>query len=373
MRQTSTIGTDSRRPASVVAGLLAMILMPGLALGAADEVTAFSKVRFPQDVKLPLEVSVGMVVVDFARISAREESFDIQGYLNLSWRVPSLAGKGARRMFREDLWAPNIDFVNALEPVKTQNETAFHVSDDGLVEARVRFTGKFASPLDLRRFPIDEQHLEVHVEPFSRTVDEIVFRVNPARIGRYDSAFLSDWEILDVRARTSTNRQTSLDQTRPRFTLTIDVRRRSTFYIWRVLIPLVLLVAASWGIFWVDPNQLQPQISTAVAVLLSIVIFNITIDFALPKVAYLTFIDAHALMSYFFMLLSIVTVFRVHHRLNTRGIEPARSLQRWARVVFPTAYLIVFLTEAVVFLVLSVPDQATAPVTIPPATSSSAK
>ena len=74
-------------------------------------------------------------------------------------------------MFRDELWAPNIDFVNALEPVKLQNEAAFHVSDDGLVEERVRFSGRFASPLDLRRFPLDEQHLEVHIEPFERTVE----------------------------------------------------------------------------------------------------------------------------------------------------------------------------------------------------------
>ncbi len=282
----------------MAAGLWVMVL-PGLALGAtADEVSSFSKVRFPQDVKLPLEISVGVVLIDFARINAREESFDIQGYMNLSWRVPSLAGKGNRRMFRDELWSPNIDFANAVEPVKVQNEAAFHVSDDGLVEERVRFTGKFTSPLDLKRFPLDEQQLEVHIEPFSRTVDEVVFKVNESRVGRYETAFLSDWEIGEVHARCSTTRLTPLDQTRARFTLVIDVRRKSTFYVWRVLLPLVLLVVASWGVFWVDPIQLQPQISTVVAVLLSIVIFNITIDFALPKVAYFTFVDSHALMSY---------------------------------------------------------------------------
>ncbi len=347
MRRRSTSGVR-RWSGAGMAALLA--LMPGPAPGAAaDEVSAFTKVRFPHDVRLPLEISVGVVLVDFARINAREESFDIQGYLSLSWRVPSLAGKGKRRMFREELWAPNIDFVNALEPVKVQNEAAFHVSDDGLVEERVRFSGKFASPLDLKRFPLDEQHLEVHIEPFERDVGEVVFRVDRARVGRYDGAFLSDWEIGGVHARCTTSRHTSLDQTRARFTLIIDIHRRSTFYIWRVVLPLILLVVASWGVFWVDPAQLQPQISTVVAVLLSIVVFNITIDFALPKVAYFTFIDSHALISYFFMLLSIATVFLTHHRLNRRGVEAARAVQDRARLAFPVSYLIVFLVEAAGF------------------------
>ena len=153
-----------------------------------------------------------------------------------------------------------------------------------------------------------------------------------------------------MRAAVQDNRYSALDQTRSRFTLTIQVQRRSTFYIWRVLTPLSLLVIASWGVFWVDPNQLQPQISTVVAVLLSMVVFNITIDFALPKVAYLTFIDTHSMISYFFMVGSIIAVFVIHHRINTRGLEAAKVIQRRCRIAFPMAYALVFLAEVAFFL-----------------------
>ncbi len=354
------------RPGLVVCAVL-MVLPAVAARGAADDLSTFTKIPFPPDAARPMEISVGMILVDFARINAREESFDISGYLSLSWKVPSLAGKGRRRMLRDDLWAPNIDFVNALEPVRLQNEVAFHVENDGTVEERIRFSGKFATLLDLRRFPFDEQHLDVLIEPFERSVDEVVFRVEPKRVGRYETAFLSDWDILGVRARVATNRQTTLDETRSRFILTIDVGRRSTFYLWRVLTPLILLVVASWGIYWVDPAQIQPQISTAVAILISVVVFNMTIDFALPKVAYLTFIDFHALMSYAFMLASIEMVFRIHHRLNTRGIEVARRVQRRARVLFPVAYVLAFTIEATFFLVIAGHNQAAEPVALPPA------
>src|SRR3954451_4634242 len=67
------------RSYACVAGLVVL----GLASGSlADEVTSFSKVRFPEDVKRPLPISIGMVLIDFARINAREESFDIQGYMH---------------------------------------------------------------------------------------------------------------------------------------------------------------------------------------------------------------------------------------------------------------------------------------------------
>ncbi len=373
----STADSGSRprwtgRRLAAVTGLLALLHAVGPWASAGDDVTSFSRVRFPAEVKLPLEVSVGAVLVDFARINAREESFDIQGYLNLSWRAPSLAGKGNRRMFREDVWAPNIDFVNAIEPVKVQNELSFHVSNDGVVEERVRFSGKFSATLDLKRFPLDEQHLEVQIEPFSRNVNEIIFRIDPARVGRYDDAFLSDWELGQVRGRISTTRHALLEESRSRFTLVIDIRRQSTFYIWRVLVPLVLVVAASWGVFWVDPTQLQPQISTAVAILISIVVFNITIDFALPKVAYFTFVDSHALTSYFFMLTSIGAIFLIHHRLNQRGLDAAKALQRRARRLIPSAYLVVFSLEILNFWVIGTDPPRPAVITPRPASNAPA-
>ena len=346
MRWKST-GRAGGWKAGAARGLLVLLISALAPAMATDEVTTFTKVRFPPDVKLPLEISVGVVLVDFARINAREESFDIQGYLNLSWRVPSLAGKGDRRMFRDDLWAPNIDFVNAVEPVKTQNEAVFHVSDDGMVEERVRFTGKFSSPLDLKRFPLDEQHMEVHIEPFSRTVDEIVFKINESRVGRYDTAFLSDWEIGEVHARCSTSRHTSLDQTRARFKLIIDVRRRST-------VLHLAGAAAAWSCWWpprggvlqVGPGAAPaPRSARSMAVLLSIVIFNITIDTPCRRSPISPSSDTHALMSYSFMITSIGTVLLIHHRLNVRGVDAARSIQRRARVAIPTGYLVVFLVE----------------------------
>ena len=65
---------------------------------------------------------------------------------------------------------------------------------------------------------------------------------------------------------------------------------------------MTLLAFASWTVFWFEPTNLQPQISTSLAILLSFVTFNYAIDFSLPKVAYLTFIDRYILTSFAFVL-----------------------------------------------------------------------
>jgi hypothetical protein len=71
----------------------------------------------------------------------------------------------------------------------------------------------------------------------------------------------------------------------------------------------------------------------------------------LPWVASFTYIDSHALVSSFFMLMTIAAVFLTHHRLNRRGVEAARAVRHKMRVAFPASELIVFLVEAASFFI----------------------
>jgi hypothetical protein len=113
----------------------------------------------------------------------------------------------------------------------------------------------------------------------------------------------------------------------------------SALLVWRVLVTMTLLVVASWTVFWFEPTKLQPQISTALAILLSFVTFNYAIDFSLPKVTYLTFIDRYTLTSFAFVPSVTFLVATIHVLLKAIGEERAMRLQTKARWAFPPAYL----------------------------------
>src|SRR5205085_12396835 len=98
----------------------------------------------------------------------------------------------------------------------------------------------------------------------------------------------------------------------PRFTKEVEVDRRATFYVWRVMIPLFFLALVPWAAFWFEPVGLQPQISTCLASLIALVTFNFAIDFSLPKLVYLTLIDKHALIGFMFVVLSVAAVSMIH-------------------------------------------------------------
>ncbi len=114
--------------------------------------------------------------------------------------------------------------------------------------------------------------------------------------------------------------------------------------------PLTLLVLTSWVVYRFDPTNLQPLISTTVAILLNVIMFNFSIDFTLPKVSYLTFIDTYAVTSFLFMLIGMLLVTKVHLTCLSDGADAARALQRKILRVIPLAYFGAILAEVLFFL-----------------------
>ena len=299
-------------------------------------------VRWPGEGGKKVEISIGIVVVEFARINLREESFDMAGYLDTSWTDPSLALKpdekpaGVRRYRPGQIWAPALEFVNAVEQVAAEREGDLYVDEDGGVTQRVRFSHKFQSAMHLQRFPFDRQSMTIVVAPFDPTARDLILVEAPGRVRQLEEASVPDWNIVGIEARIAESK--GGDPADRRFLSVVEVRRQSTFYIWRVLVPLTLLEFASWTVFWFEPTNLEPQISTSLAILLSFVTFNFAIDFSIPKVAYLTFIDRYTLTSFGFVLSVIFLVAAIHVLLKAKGEEHATRWQTKARWAFPSAY-----------------------------------
>src|SRR5260221_10567976 len=104
------------------------------------------------------------------------------------------------------------------------------------------------------------------------------------------------------------------------------------------MLPLSLLAVVAWAAFWFEPVGLQPQISTCMAALISLVAFNFAIDFSLPKVSYLTLIDKHALIGFGFVAAAVAAVTMIHVAVTQKRMDSAYRIQRAARWTFLPAY-----------------------------------
>lgn len=306
---------------------------------------------WPGDEGKTVEVRLGIYLIEFARLNSRDETFDVTGYLDVSWVDPSLALKpgepshGVRRFSSHAIYRPELGFVNAVEP-QAEHQGDVYVDDGGRVSERLRFAHKFSSNLDLLRFPFDRQIVSVRVAPFEPFASNLELVVDPAKVGKSSTASVTDWSLLGIDA--TIRRVDPTDHEDVEFVLEVALQRRYTFYFWRVMLPMILMVCASWATLWFEIPNIQPQISTGVSVLLSMVTFNYSIDFSLPKVHYLTFFDKFTLAS-FLMVLAVIPLVTILHLLSLRGqFVLATKLQRLSRMAFPVAY---FLSLAIIVFV----------------------
>jgi len=350
-----TIGPRLRAFRVLAASALALAAGPTPPASGADHPELTPQLRlegihWPGENGRQIRVAIGIYLVDFARINLREDSFDMAGYLDTTWVDPTLAlkpgeARGRVRRYRPgQVWSPALEFVNAAEQVSSEREGDLYVADDGRATQRVRFSHKFQSQLDLKRFPFDAQTLAVIVAPFDPFAEDIELVVDEHRVGKFPDVSVTDWDIEAVGARTEQAPGEGAGDMRVLFE--VKVRRRYTFYVWRVLVPMTLLVIASWTVFWFEPVNLQPQISTGLAILLSLVTFTYAIDFSLPKVAYLTFIDRYTLTSFAFVLMAIFAVSAIHVIIRNKGVEGVARLRAVARLAFPIGFALAVAANA---------------------------
>jgi hypothetical protein len=214
---------------------------------------------------------------------------------------------------------------------------------DGAVKYAERFSVAATSEFVLRSFPFDSQTLELVIRPyvgerkdFSLIADRRRTRVVP-EFKTYSS--LASWDLrgFDVRAATA---QGADGEPVPEVRFQISLKRKSAFYVYKVIIPLLLMVALSWAVFWVDPVDLATQVQIAVTTVLTIIAFAFAISASLPRVPYLTFIDAFFLSCYVFVFIAIIELMSVHLSHRTRGAELAVRIRRHSRWAVPLAFLI---------------------------------
>jgi hypothetical protein len=293
----------------------------------------------------PVDVAIGFYIIDFARVTSREESFDATGYLELSWHdsrvAPPTPAEPAlvRRLDAARIWTPRIFFENALEQPRYHDAAIVESDARGLITSWTIISCKFSAPMDLHRFPFDRQRLTVRIGSF-QDESTVRFAVKPELVEVGEDAFLTDWSIVSASAKVDSRCYVRGQEKYGRYVYGVDVRRRWTFYVWRVMLPLTLLTMVSWAAFWFEPVGLQPQISTCMGSLIALVAFNFAIDFSLPKVTYLTIIDKHALIGIVFVVVAVAVVTCVHLAVDRQQIGRARSIQRLARWTLLPAYAV---------------------------------
>jgi Neurotransmitter-gated ion-channel ligand binding domain/Neurotransmitter-gated ion-channel transmembrane region len=305
-----------------------------------------------------MDVGVGLHILNIASIDEVAEQFTIDGYLLGQWKDPRLAftpdpDHPIHVYHPGEIWIPKLEMINSAGSRESYDAVAL-VSPDGSVNYAERFRSVLSARFQLRRFPFDSQSLPIIIHPFFSAGKIMTLRLRDHHVwaasefNAYSS--LAQWQFEAVTPQTGTARAYDNSEI-SEVKFEISVMRRSSFYVWKVFVPLLLMVLLSWAVFWIEAGDLSTQVTVAVTTILTVIAFAFAISATMPRVPYLTYIDAFFLQCYVFVFLAMFELMMVHvtHRSDRRrdiGIR-FRSV---SRIVIPIAFLISNILITVHFL-----------------------
>src|SRR6516225_6016144 len=179
-------------------GLLALALQAGIVdapgVAVADEPKASAAIR-PDPEGQATRVLIGVFVVDISEIDDAKQTFKADLYVTLRWKDRRLESSDVRRIVQlAKVWHPAVQIVNQRHLERELPQDVVKVDRDGNVVYEQRLEGTFVVPLNLHRFPLDEQVLAFRIVGPGHSSTDVEF-VPDEHSGRAQNFSIMDWMI----------------------------------------------------------------------------------------------------------------------------------------------------------------------------------
>lgn len=348
----------------VLPSLVAVCIMSLFAMLLSSSVTAQTRTDISNQVSPsdPLEVSVGIRIEQIVFVDQKSENFGVVAVIRLRWRDPKLAF--SREEYGRDFLAYTPDeFRQKVRTLPTiapgfviqnqqdrrwEQQAIVILNDDGLVNYYERSTITLQAPyFDFRRFPFDTQSFFLEITSLH---PEDTVRFVPLKEGSGLGDLLGEeaWITENAELQTATIPGLS-GLPSSQVALAFTGRRHIQYYVLRIFIPMLVLIAVSWATFFLDEYRRRIEISGAN--LLAFVVFNFAVSDKLPELGYLTFLDF--ILQWMFIVTGAVIVLNVGlSRMEKQGHKDmAKRIDTYVvKWIYPLGYAIIVTLGAYQFL-----------------------
>jgi hypothetical protein len=320
-----------------LSGLFSLLLV--LLLYAQSSAVSISR---PYEDAGPTLVKVLIHVLDVDDVQTADQSFHANVYVDLTWHDPRLTHENANSVTMDlnEVWHPNIQFLNQQKVWSTIPDMV-QVSPGGEVRYSMRVWGAFSQPLDLHDFPFDKQAFTIQLVEAVYSIDELILEQDQEIKSSMSKVLsLPDWEILGWNVESKPYRASSEYENASGFSLTFLAKRHTGHFIVKVILPLILIVAMSWVVFWIDPQEIGSQLNVSVTTMLTLIAYRFAVGRDLPHVSYLTSIDYFILGATFLVFFSLIEVVIISSLAKNNNLPMASAIDRWSRVLFPLSFVL---------------------------------
>ncbi|MEZ5899424.1 MAG: hypothetical protein R3D51_08015 [Hyphomicrobiaceae bacterium] len=290
----------------------------------------------PAAPQAPADVTIGVYINDIQDIDFKTDSYVVDLYLWLRWRSKDLDP------------IKSLEFMNIFDPESQQKTVLLDAPKempDGTLYNIIRYQGRFAKKFRFEKYPFDRQTLEFVVEDSVSGAAEQRFiadtralTINPKltlpgfhigkpRLEIEPYKYPTDFGDLSMPEAESYSRVIlSVPITRPMFTLAI-----------KTFVPILLIVLCATLVFFVNPHFVEGRIGLAITALLTLVAIQLTAAASLPDADYFTMLDKIYMLSYAFIIASllrvVVTSWQGEEKGTAEDVAISRGDHRWGFVL----------------------------------------
>ena len=282
-------------------------------------------------------MSVGVIVMGLSGVNERAGTWDADFYLYEEWEPA--AG-----------FAPQTEVVNEVERRSTQFEMI--ALRDGVCIRSRRIHSTLRAPFNLHTFPFDHQALAIELSDDEYVAGELVYQGRPSVIG-FDDAVrttLSGWKLDSDLAFARETRAFRAERGGPAYdyaAFRFEIRRHVTFHLIKFFLPLLLIVALAFSVFWIDADDLGAALTVGVTCLLAVIAFQFAEASALPEVAYLTLADRVYVGCYVAVAVAVFETIYTSSVSRRGDKDRALRIDRRCRKIFPAAVVIALIASIV--------------------------
>lgn len=293
----------------------------------------------------PQQVRVGVYLMNLYDLNMDEHSFYADFYIWFKWK-----GK---------IDPTEIEFVNSIEKwsmARAQSGDSSNLSlKDGTNYRIYRVEGRFFHSFSLNRFPLDRHSLDIQIEHPEHATDSLVYLPDSNAACIRNTLNLVGWQTEGCRLESKTHdygtdfgNPEENAQRYSNLTYTITLARPVSYFLLKMLLPLIIVMLVSIGALILHPTHIDTRSSLPIGGLLTAVFLQQSYSNALPDTGYMVLMDKIYLLSYLLISLVLLQVIRAGNDL-TKGKPEHQIIRRERRRA--RLYLAIF---ALGVLVLSI-------------------
>lgn len=252
-------------------------------------------------------------------------------------------------LYSPDYFIPLTEIIRKIEVSFTPSRAfqEFFKDDIGpefTFEEKTNFTGNFKQEFNLSTFPFDKQRLLFYFVPNESIIYDFfntLFEPEQALITRQELVDfnLTEWNI-DFETADVGYGSKYLQEFKsfvPTVVIQFAIERKSGYFIYKILLPILIILIISWSVFWIRPQELESRITISIVCMLSLIAYNFVIDENLPKIGYLTLIDWFVFFAYVYSAIPTIQTVVVHNLLKTKKTQ-IEVIDEKSRYLVPTSF-----------------------------------